>query len=245
MTTTASSIPATTINPETHETRFDLVLDLIANVTLSIQEKIDKTDWSDPDLADPIDTDCDPSIGVTFAIDQDFSHTLVFGDNSFSGPHNSFHHWGVSWISKDTDAADLAKEIIAAAVSEAFGELNPEPSQIQLDTDEKRLDANGEVLQSSRLILSIDDDDRRALAAHLLIDGEHPASYETALTELLFANSEYGWASAEETGDMTDAPMISIRDEIGEVAERWAFMDYQVVSFVEELIDYGSATFIS
>jgi len=100
MTTTASSIPATTINHETRETRFDLVLDLIANVTLAIQEKIDKTDWSDPDLADPIDTDCDPSIEVTFAIDRDFNHTLVSGDNSLSGPHESFPHWGVSWITK-------------------------------------------------------------------------------------------------------------------------------------------------
>ncbi len=70
--------------------------------------------------------------------------------------------------------------------------------------------------------------------------------------EDLCANSELEWIDPSETGDLTDAPMLGIRD--GDVDQptcespviaRWAFMDYQLRSFVDDLIEKGEAIFIS
>ena len=57
--------------------------------------------------------------------------------------------------------------------------------------------------------------------------------------EPLIANSELEWVSAEQTGDMTDAPMLGVLDEEGNVVERWAFMDYQVVDILDQLAETG------
>ena len=56
--------------------------------------------------------------------------------------------------------------------------------------------------------------------------------------EILICSSELQWIAPEETGDLTAAPMLGIRD--GEtVVERWAFMDYQVRSVLQDLRDNG------
>lgn len=80
------------------------------------------------------------------------------------------------------------------------------------------------------------------------------AMYE--FLEPITANSELEWIDPSETGDLTDAPMLGIRDpdsfgDIGDpnenfpVEERWAFMDYQISSLLEVLRDKGSAVLVS
>ena len=58
------------------------------------------------------------------------------------------------------------------------------------------------------------------------------------------ANSELEWIDPAQTGDLTSAPMVGILDKADQVAERWAFMDYQVRSVLEDLRDRGAAVFV-
>jgi hypothetical protein len=68
---------------------------------------------------------------------------------------------------------------------------------------------------------------------------------EYGALEELIANSELEWTSSDETGDLTDAPMLCIRDENAKIIQRWAYMDYQVKSFLEDLLETGKAVFVS
>lgn len=63
--------------------------------------------------------------------------------------------------------------------------------------------------------------------------------------EGLISNSELEWIQPYETGDLTSAPIIGIYSENGKVKERWAFMDYQLRSVLEDLRDFGKVIFIS
>jgi hypothetical protein len=84
--------------------------------------------------------------------------------------------------------------------------------------------------------------------------------------EPLTCNSELQWVRPEDTGDLTDAPMLGIfgpvsdaahvpfpsvnvghwdgRDWAQKIESRWAFMDYQVRSPLEDLRDKGQAVFV-
>ena len=58
-------------------------------------------------------------------------------------------------------------------------------------------------------------------------------------------NSGLEWLYASETGDFTSAPMIGFKDlENDTVLDRWAFMDYQVRSVLEDLRDTGKVVFV-
>ena len=61
--------------------------------------------------------------------------------------------------------------------------------------------------------------------------------------EYLIANSELQWISPEETGDLTDAPMLGIKNEKDIVEERWAFMDYMLRSPLEDLKEKEKVVF--
>ena len=92
--------------------------------------------------------------------------------------------------------------------------------------------------------------------------------------ERLVSNSELEWINPADTGDLTDAPMLGILDgaqplanresfaphygttlagcygdppqaQVCPILERWAFMDYQVRSVLEDLRDKGEAVFVS
>jgi hypothetical protein len=63
--------------------------------------------------------------------------------------------------------------------------------------------------------------------------------------ESLLCNSDLEWIDPSETGDLTDAPILGIRDENGAVLARWGYMDYQVRSFLDDLIQDGKAVFVS
>ena len=97
------------------------------------------------------------------------------------------------------------------------------------------------------LILSIDPEEQAALQ---LTRTEDPDDWGTTrlegeVMEPIICNSELEWIEPWETGDLTDAPMLGVCDEEETILERWAFMNYQVRSFLDDLADHGKATFIS
>jgi hypothetical protein len=55
--------------------------------------------------------------------------------------------------------------------------------------------------------------------------------------EGFIANTEYEWIGAEEIGALTDAPILGIKDEDGNVLEAYGFMNYAVRSLMEDLRD--------
>jgi hypothetical protein len=62
--------------------------------------------------------------------------------------------------------------------------------------------------------------------------------------ESLIANSELDWIDPSEAGDLTDAPILGIRDENGNATdERWGYMDYAVSDPLEVLREKGEIRF--
>jgi hypothetical protein len=72
----------------------------------------------------------------------------------------------------------------------------------------------------------------------------HKADTDQALYDF-FSDIDLEWIDPAETGDLTSAPMLGLRDDARQVSERWAFMDYQVRSVLGDLRDYGRAVFVS
>lgn len=99
-------------------------------------------------------------------------------------------------------------------------------------------------------------------------------THENEFCEGLISNSELEWIEPEWTGDLTDAPMLGMtgRDDITDseraaysapvygwrptghdekgnsyaaILNRWAFMDYQLRSFLTDLMEKGEAKFVS
>lgn len=94
-----------------------------------------------------------------------------------------------------------------------------------------------------KLILSIDQHtaDELTLAAFEPEFSSDKFMFE--VFEHLVSNSELQWIDPSETGDLTEAPMLGIRDEDGKVLERWAYMDYQIKDMVTELMNNLTVTF--
>jgi hypothetical protein len=68
--------------------------------------------------------------------------------------------------------------------------------------------------------------------------------------EKMLGNSGLQWIDPASTGDLTSAPMLGIveydeKSGIANVIERWAFMEYQTRSALQDLYDYGKVVFIS
>ena len=71
--------------------------------------------------------------------------------------------------------------------------------------------------------------------------------------EKLICNSDLEWIPEGTTGDLTNAPMLGIYNEITNhkeknvlsIIERWVYMDYQVVSVLETLRNNGKVVFVS
>jgi len=81
------------------------------------------------------------------------------------------------------------------------------------------------------LVLEVDATtqiDLHNLRAELNADGSDAFSSDASLYEILewlTCNSEYEFVGPEETGDLTSAPLLGIRDEDGKIVRRWGFMD--------------------
>lgn len=96
--------------------------------------------------------------------------------------------------------------------------------------------------EDQNLVLILDDWDIKALKE---LEDLRSDSQMIEFFEDLTCNSELEWVDAQETGDLTDAPMLGIRNQDGEIVARWAFMDYQVKSVLDELKEKGHCVFVS
>ena len=119
------------------------------------------------------------------------------------------------------------------------------------------------------LIIRADDTEREMLKELANDQGEFTGDAEYQALDGLICNSELAWIRPEEIGALTSAPILGLRGEarpitpdinpdyvhvVGHwdnktwyepVEAAWGFMDYQVRSFVQDLIDTGKAVFIS
>ena len=100
------------------------------------------------------------------------------------------------------------------------------------------------------LILSVDPATQavlQSLRVELNADGSDAFSSDENLHDVfewLACNSEYEFVSPAETGDLTSAPLLGIRDEQGKVIKRWGFMQYEVHSPQDQLADTGRCEFV-
>jgi len=93
------------------------------------------------------------------------------------------------------------------------------------------------------LILYANSCEREAIAEAIKDNGgECNANMEYDILEPLLARSDLGWIAPEDIGALTDAPILGIR-RLGAVWAAWGFMDYQVRSFLTDLVEHGLAIF--
>jgi len=118
------------------------------------------------------------------------------------------------------------------------------------------------------LTISADESERAELREMSDIQSDK-ATHE--FFERLICNSELQWVNAEDTGDLTAAPMLAIlgdpvtkdkipqaigvilaghygnppQDHYHPIVERWAFMAYETQSVLEALRDNGAVVFTS
>ncbi len=96
----------------------------------------------------------------------------------------------------------------------------------------------------TRLTLFPDSQDRRKILG-MVQRGE--ASDKAVLQDLLPQTGELeGWEFIDpiECGDLTDAPIIGLRNSEGLVVERWGWMDYQVCSIADAIMNTGRAVLV-
>jgi hypothetical protein len=95
----------------------------------------------------------------------------------------------------------------------------------------------------SCLLITVDEDERKQLAE---MEDIHSDKALHDFLEPLTGNSELEWVYPEHTGDLTDAPMLGITDnsDTPKIIARWAWMNYQVKSFLEALRDHGKAVLL-
>lgn len=97
--------------------------------------------------------------------------------------------------------------------------------------------------------------------------GVASAALECEVLEHLLTNSDLTWVSAEDTGDLTDAPLLGILGKLSserdgpfgsspagtdgkgtpmyhDIDLRWGYPHYQIRSFVMDLAASGSTTFV-
>ena len=91
------------------------------------------------------------------------------------------------------------------------------------------------------LLITIDEDEQQELREFDEIQSDQ-SMFE--FFESLICNSELDWVDPSETGDLTSAPMLGVRGENDTIIERWAFMDYQIKSVLEDLLNEGAVQFV-
>ncbi len=96
------------------------------------------------------------------------------------------------------------------------------------------------------LIIEASDDERAELRAMREERGGFGTREECDALERDLCNGGLQWIDPLETGDLTSAPMLGFYADDGEtVWARWAFMDYALRSFLDDLVDTGRAVFVS
>lgn len=97
-------------------------------------------------------------------------------------------------------------------------------------------------LDRSQLIVSADELERALLREMPAEEIQSDAALWDFLEQLV-CNSELEWIRPEETGDLTDAPLLGIRESDESISERWGFMPYALRSPLIDLRDKGEAVF--
>ena len=126
-------------------------------------------------------------------------------------------------------------------------------------------------IEDTRLIITADAEDQAELQRMKTEDEFQSDQAMYDAFEHLTANSELTWISPSDTGDLTDAPILGVLGEEGikqhtvflenyglvetgsdgfwtmvqPILKRWAFMDYQLRSHLDDLVEKGKAVFIS
>ncbi len=104
---------------------------------------------------------------------------------------------------------------------------------------------NHRIMENGNLKITVDAAERAALRE---LQAEDPDGYGRNqvmyyLFEPLLCNSELSWCDPEEIGALTDAPILCTRDENDNPTEAWGFMDYQLRSPQDDLLETGRAVF--
>lgn len=94
------------------------------------------------------------------------------------------------------------------------------------------------------LTMEIDDEEWRELDEYRRENPEEFQSYDAEIAYLtpMMEKNDFTWIDPSLTGDLTSAPMFAEVDyddngKIVNVRRRWAFMDYQIISVLERLLD--------
>lgn len=104
------------------------------------------------------------------------------------------------------------------------------------------------------LTIEADEAERAALreVATDLPDHYGTLGHEVEFMERLICNSELDWIQPGETGDLTDAPLLGIRDADNvlsdgsyPIVQRWGYPHYALRSFLTDLMETGRAVFRS
>jgi hypothetical protein len=132
-----------------------------------------------------------------------------------------------------------------------------------------------EVQGKNLIVMPFDNNERNELK--IMRDDDPDFASDSVMHdafETMIANSELQWINPEDTGDLTDAPMLGILGEetiesepllpdfpenyglvstgnngtmgmVQPILKRWAFMNYQIKSPLDDLVDIGQAVFVS
>ncbi len=97
------------------------------------------------------------------------------------------------------------------------------------------------------LKITVDSEERKLLrqSKHEEPDKFDSDNFMHELFEGFIGNSEYDWVEPEHCGALTSAPLIGVYGEEIQVEKVWGFMDYQIVSVQEQLLQCGYAVFKS
>lgn len=100
----------------------------------------------------------------------------------------------------------------------------------------------GSIDKHGRLVLRADAEDRATMRAEVAEGESLDDAVEERMRESLFYNGPFQSVDPSETGDLTDAPMIGVKDEDDNVIIRFAYMDYQILDWREEIMETGEVT---
>ena len=97
------------------------------------------------------------------------------------------------------------------------------------------------IRENEKLKITIDDEDRKFLS-ETSENNHNQLCTDIAMYEFFepyLSNSEFEWINPEDITALTSAPILGVRDENDDVIEAYGYMDYQVLSMLEELDEYG------
>ena len=127
-----------------------------------------------------------------------------------------------------------------------------------------------EINKAGNLVIRVTPEEQKELLEMKQQDGDWGTTQkECEFLEPLIANSSLQWIAPQWVGALTDAPLLGTLDDprplrererqedffltgaysgqiwVQDVLQCWGFMDYQVVSFLEVLLQDGEAVFLS